>query len=143
MITANVKPAKDLVQRFYNGALQHGPRAFINVDGLKRSALRRVRELSPKASGEFRAGWSVVDVAGTSWNQSLFRLVNNHPAALAIEYGSRGGQVIVPRRARALAFTVDGKSVVTKKVIRGATRAHGVLRRFTSEFPGILKKHLI
>lgn len=87
-------------------------------------------EFSRSQSGEMARGVRTVIAKRSPYT---VRVVNRAKHADAQEFGTRGGQVIVPKRAKALAFpggTVGGKQTVfAKRVVRGAIKPRGNARR--------------
>lgn len=142
MLSVDVKPIRRIVAARLASAVTRGPRSLLDVEGVARTLLRRAKALSKKRTGTFAKGWRVDITGNTQWNRPLFRLYNVDPQALAIEYGSRGGMLIVPVHAKALRFRVGGKTVFARSVRRGRTRPQGVLRKLKSEIPAILAAHV-
>lgn len=88
-LSIQVSGAKELATRAgaLLGRARSGPRGFIDVDRLAAFALATAEKHSPVLTGAFRDAWSVT-AQGNSWNDPLFTLENDDPAAQAIEYGT-------------------------------------------------------
>lgn len=68
-----------------------------------------------------------------------FRILNRMPYNDPLEYGSKGGQTVKPKRAKALAFSAKGGTVFAKRVKRGTIRPRSHARRTLESLRPVLK----
>lgn len=68
-----------------------------------------------------------------------FRVLNRAAYNDPLEYGSKGGKTITPKRAKVLAFPAKGGTVFTKRVRRGTIRPRSHARRTLESLRPVLK----
>ena len=88
------------------------------------------RSLVQVRSGAYSRGW--FKESGISFRGPTVVVGNTAPHALYIEQGTRP-HVILPRRARALRFEINGRVVYARRVNHPGTKPYHVLARATRE----------
>lgn len=89
--------------------------------------LGKIKERTPVDSGDTQKSWMKKikrDANGVEWELNP---EGKEKIVTFLEWGTRE-HVILPKDKEALSFTVDGESVVTKKVYHPGTKPLGIVR---------------
>lgn len=114
MTTVTLKTLPSAINKLLKDASMHNKRIIARkVRRIPFRARRIADGMTPVDTGRLRQGHSeIMRASGSSYEVGLRNVVEY---ATAVHDGT-GPHVIVPKRAKVLAFTVGGKKVFTKKV---------------------------